>query len=324
MTLARRRFLQFAAGAAALSMMSRVSSAADYPTRPVHIIVGLPAGTATDTIARLLSERLSKRLGQPVIIDNRAGASTSIATEAVVRASPDGYTLLLANVVNATNATFHPNLNFDFIRDIAPVSSIARAAFVMEVTPSLPAKTVPEFIAYAKANPRRLMMASGGNGTMNHVAGELFKTMAVIDLVHVPYSRGNPMPDLLSGQVQVYFGPIPGSIGFIRDGTLRALAVTTATRSDALPDIPAVSEFLPGYEASAWYGIGAPKGTPAEIVSRLNKEINASLADPTFKARLADLASTALPGSPDDFGKLIASDTEKWANVIRTAGIKPE
>jgi tripartite-type tricarboxylate transporter receptor subunit TctC len=324
MALSRRRFLQLAVGAAALPVMSRVASAADYPTRPVHIIVALPAGTATDTIARLVGQRLSKRLGQPVIINNRPGAGTNIGTEDVVRAPPDGYTLLLANVANATNATLYANhLNFDFVRDITPIAPIARTPFVMEVNPSVPAKTVPEFIAYAKANPHRLTMASGGAGSMNHVAGVLFETQTGIEMVHVPY-RSNLMPDLLSGQTQVFFGPIPGSIGFIRNGKLRALAVTTATRSDVLPDIPAVSEFVPGYEASGWYGIGAPKGTPADIINKLNEEINASLADPTFKARLADLGGTVLSGSPDDFGRLIAGDTEKWAKVIRTAGIKPE
>lgn len=293
------------------------------PSRPVHIIVGLGPGTATDTIARLVGQRLSERLGQPIIIDNRSGAGTNIATEFVVRAPPDGYTLLLASVINATNATLYANLNFNFVRDIAPVAAIARAPFVVEVTPSFPAKTIPEFIAHAKANPRRVIMALGGIGTMNHIAGELFKALAAIDMVHVPY-RSNPMPDLLSGQAKVYFGPISGSIGFVRDGKLRALAVTTATRSDALPDIPAVCEFLPGYDASGWFGIGAPKDTPVEIINRLNKEINASLVDPALKARLADLGSTVLPGSPDDFGSLIAKDTEKWAKVVRTADIKPE
>jgi tripartite-type tricarboxylate transporter receptor subunit TctC len=288
-------------------------------------MVGFPAGGPNDIIARLIGQWLSERLGQPFVIENKPGAATNIATEAVVKAPPDGHTLLLASTTNAVNATLYDNLNFNFIRDIAPVATIARNPFVMLVHPSVPAKTVPEFIAYAKANPGKLNMASPGTGTAPHLAGELFKVMTGVNMVHVPY-RGQALalPDLLAGQVQVYYGPTPGLIEYIGAGKVRALAVTTATRSEALPDIPTVGDFLPGYEATAWYGIGVPRSTPAEIIDKLNKEINAGLADPRLRARLADLSGTVLAGSPADFGKLIADETEKWGKVIKFAGIKPE
>jgi tripartite-type tricarboxylate transporter receptor subunit TctC len=325
MKLPRRTFLHLAAGAAALPAVSRTAKAQAYPTRPVRIMVGFPAGGLNDIIARLIGQWLSERLGQPFVIENKPGAATNIATEAVVKAPPDGHTLLLASTTNAVNATLYDNLNFNFIRDIAPVATIARNPFVMLVHPSVPAKTVPEFIAYAKANPGKLNMASPGTGTAPHLAGELFKVMTGVNMVHVPY-RGQALalPDLLAGQVQVYFGPTPGLIEYIGAGKVRALAVTTATRSEALPDIPTVGDFLPGYEATAWYGIGVPRSTPAEIIDKLNKEINAGLADPRLRARLADLGGTVLAGSPADFGKLIADETEKWGKVIKFAGIKPE
>jgi tripartite-type tricarboxylate transporter receptor subunit TctC len=324
MKLPRRTFLHLAAGAAALPAVSRTAKAQAYPTRPVRIMVGFPAGGPNDIIARLIGQWLSERLGQPFVIENKPGAATNIATEAVVKAPPDGHTLLLASTTNAVNATLYDNLNFNFIRDIAPVATIARNPFVMLVHPSVPAKTVPEFIAYAKANPGKLNMASPGTGTAPHLAGELFKVMTGVNMVHVPY-RGQALalPDLLAGQVQVYYGPTPGLIEYIGAGKVRALAVTTATRSEALPDIPTVGDFLPGYEATAWYGIGVPRSTPAEIIDKLNKEINAGLADPRLRARLADLSGTVLAGSPADFGKLIADETEKWGKVIKFAGIKP-
>jgi tripartite-type tricarboxylate transporter receptor subunit TctC len=310
-----RQFLHLAAGAVALPALSRIAKAQAYPTRPVRLIVGFPAGGPSDIVARLIGQWLSERLGQPIVIENRPGAGTNIATEAVAKAAPDGYTLLLATSTNAFNATLYDNLNFNFVQDITPVASIVRVPLVMEVNPAVPARTVPEFIAYAKANPGKLNMASGGNGTSDHVCGELFKMMAGIDMVHVPYRGGAPaLTDLLGGQVQVLFDPIPASIGYIRTGKLRALAVTTATRSDALPDIPTVAEFVPGYEASTWYGVGAPKKTPAEIINKLNKEINASLADPKLTARLADLGTTALAASPADFAKLIADETDKLSD----------
>ena len=325
MTLPRRQFLHLAAGAAALPAVSRFAWAQTYPSRPVRMIVGFAAGGATDILARLIGQWLSERLGQPFVIENRPGAGSNIATEAVVRAPPDGYTLLLVGSPNAINATLYDKLNFNFIRDIAPVASIIRGALVMVVHPSVPAKTVPEFIAYAKANPGKINMASGGIGGITHIAGELFKMMAGVDMVHVPYRGVAPaLTDLLGGQVQVIFANLAPSIEYIRAGKLRALAVTTATRSEALPDIPTVGEFVPGYEASSWFGVGAPKNTPAEIVDKLNKEINAGLADPKIKARLADLGGTVLGGSPADFGKLIAEETEKWGKVIRAANIKPE
>jgi tripartite-type tricarboxylate transporter receptor subunit TctC len=325
MKLPRRRFLQLAAGACALPAFSRVASAEAYPTRPVHLIVGTPAGGGMDIVARPMGRWLSERLGQTFVIDNRPGAATNIATELVARASADGYTLLFVTALNAANVTLYDNLNFNFIRDIAPVASIDRLPFVVQVNPSVPANTLPEFIAYAKANPGKINFASGGIGSTQHVAGELFNMMAGVKMVHVPYRGEAPaLTDLLGGQVQVYFGPIASSIEHIRAGKLRALAVTTETRLELLPDIPTVGEFVPGYEASGWQGIGAPKNTPAEIIEKLNKAINAALADREMKARLADLGATILVGSPADFGKLIADDTEKWAKVIKFAGIKPQ
>jgi tripartite-type tricarboxylate transporter receptor subunit TctC len=291
----------------------------------VRLIVPLAAGGATDIVARLMAQWLSEQLGQPFVIDNRPGGGTNIGTEAVVRASPDGYTFLMASTANAINATLYDKLNFNFIRDIAPVATISRNTLVMVVHPSLPVKTVPEFIAYAKANPRKLNMASPGNGSPNHVSGELFKMMTGVDMVHVPYRSGGPaLTDLLGGQIQVMFPATVSSIEYVRSGRLRALAVTAATRSDELPDIPTVAEFVPGYEASNWFGVCAPSATPAEIVEKLNKEINAGLADPKTKARLAELGGIILSSSPAYFGKLIADDTEKWAKVIKSAGIKPE
>jgi tripartite-type tricarboxylate transporter receptor subunit TctC len=322
----RRQFLHLAAGATALPAVSRIAWAQAYPTRPVRLIVGSAPGGGADIVARLVAQWLSERIGQSFIIDNRPGAATNIGTEAVVRAPPDGYTLLMVGPANAINATLYERLNYNFIRDIAPVAGLTRDPMVMEVNPSLPVKTVPEFIAYAKANPGKLNMGSSGIGAPSHMAGVLFKTMTGVDLVHVPY-RGNApaLIDLLSGQVQVYLSGTVSSIEYIRAGKLRALAVTTATRWEGLPDIPAVGEFVPGYEASTWYGLGAPKNTPAEIVEKLNKEINAILADPTMKARLVnDLGGTVLTGSPADFGKFIAEETEKWGKVIRAANIKPE
>ncbi len=326
MKLPRRSFLHLAAGAAALPAVSRIASAQTYPSRPVRIIVGFAAGGGDDILARLMAQWLSERLGQPFIIENRPGAGTNIATEAVVRASPDGYTLLLVAPPAAINAALYDKLNFNFIRDILPVGGIVRQANVMVVNPSLPAKTVPEFIAYAKANPGKINMASGGNGTMSHVAGELFKMMTGVDMVHVPYRSGGgaALTDLLGGQVQVFFSPVAASMAFIKAGKLRSLAVTTAVRSESLPNLPTVGDFVPGYEAGGWEGVGAPKNTSAEIIDRLNKEINAALADPMMRARLADLGGMVLPGSPSDFGKLVAEETEKWGKVVKFAGIKPE
>src|SRR5262249_32343201 len=323
MNLPRRAFLHLAACATALPAVSRVAWAQAYPTRPVRIIVGFAAGGGTDITARLVGQWLSERLGPQIIIDNPPGAGSNIATEAVVRAASDGYTLLLVTAANAINATLYEKLNF--IRDIAPVVGIMRVPNVMVVHPSLPAKTVPEFITYAKGNPGKIGMASGGMGTTGHLSGELFKMMTGVDMVHVPYRGQAPaLTDLLAGQVQVYFNSPPASIEYIKAGTPRALAVTTATRSETLPDIPTVGEFVPGYEASQWFGIGAPKNTPTEIVDKLNNEINAGLADPKMKARLAELGGTALAGSSADFRKLIADETEKWGKVIRAANIKPE
>jgi tripartite-type tricarboxylate transporter receptor subunit TctC len=323
MKLPRRRFLHLAAGAAALPAVSRVAMAQAYPARPVRMIVGYPAGNAPDIIARLMGQWLSERLGQQFVIENRPGFGGNIGTEIVVRSPPDGYTLLLPVSTNAVNATLYANLNFNFIRDIAPVASVANAPFVMVVTPSFPAKTVPEFIAYAKLNPSKINMASGGNGTAPHIFGELFMSMTGVHLVHVPY-RGAYMPDLLAGQVQVVFGPIAQSVELVRTGRLRALAVTTAKRLEVLPDVPSVDEFVPGYEAVGWYGIGVPKNTPAEIIDKLNEATNAGLADPKIKARLADLGVSPMPRTPAEFGKFIACETEKWGKVIRAANITPE
>ena len=323
MKLPRRQFLHLAASAAALPIVSRIARAQTYPSRPVRLIVGYAPGGGTDIAARLMGQWLSERLGQPFIIENRPGAGGNIATEAVVRAPADGDTLLLVSLANATNATLYDELNYNFIRDIAPVAGIIRVPNLMVVNPVVPVKTVPEFIAYAKAHPGKINMASAGNGSPPHVAGELFKMMAGVNMQHVPYrSGGAALTDLLGGQVQVTFESTSSSIEYVRTGKLRALAVTTSTRSEALPDIPTVSEFVPGYEASSWYGIGAPKTTPAEIVNKLNKEINAGLADPKIKTRFADLGGMALSGSPADFGKLIADETEKWGKVIRAANIK--
>jgi tripartite-type tricarboxylate transporter receptor subunit TctC len=324
MKLLRRQFLHLAAGAVALPAVSRIALALDYPTRPVHVIVGYPPGSGPDIEARLIGQWLSERLGQPFIIENRPGAASNLATEAVVHAPADGYTLLLVASANASNATLYDKLSFNFIRDITPVASIMRAPFVMQVNPSFPAKSVPEFVAYAKANPRKINMASSGNGTLPHVCGELFKMMTGIDMVHVPYRGGAPaMVDLMSGQVQVGFSVVTETIEHIKSGKLRALAVTTAARSEVLPDVPTISEFVPGYEASAWVGIGAPSNTPAEIIEKLNADINAGLTDPKLKARFAELGATVFVGSPADFGRFIADETEKWAKVVKFAGIKP-
>jgi tripartite-type tricarboxylate transporter receptor subunit TctC len=324
MKLPRRKFLHLAAGAAALPFAPHVARAQAYPSRPVRIVAGFPAGSAPDILSRLIGEWLSERLGQPFVIENRLGAAGNIATEAVVRASPDGHTLLLVVTANAISATLYDKLNFNFIRDIAPVGSIYRVPLVMEVNPSLPIKTVPEFIAYAKANPGKLSFASTGNGSTPHVSAELFKAMTGVNMVHVPY-RGSPqaITDLLGGQVQVMFDILAASIEHIRSARLQALAVTTMARQEILPDVPTVGEFVAGYEASGWAGLGVPRDKPTEIVEKLNGEINAALADPKIKARLADLGGTVLPGSPADFGKLIANETEKWGKVIRAANIKP-
>jgi tripartite-type tricarboxylate transporter receptor subunit TctC len=325
MKLPRRNFLHLVAGAAALTAVSRITWAQAYPARPVRIVVGFAPAGASDIAARLMGQWLSERLGQQFIIENRTGAGGNIGTETVVRASADGYTLLLAGSNDAINATLYDKLSFNFIRDIAPVAGIVRVPNIMVLTLSVPANTVPEFIAYAKANPSKISMASAGTGTPNHMSGELFKMMSGIKMVHVPYRGGGPaLTDLLAGQVQVTFSPMSTSIGYIRAGKLRALAVTTAMRSEVLPDVPTVAEFMPGYEASTWAGVGVPKDTPAEIVDKLNKEVNAALDDPKMKARLADLGGVALPGSPTEFEKLIADETEKWGKVIRAANIKPE
>jgi tripartite-type tricarboxylate transporter receptor subunit TctC len=321
----RRTFLRLAAGAAALPVASRIASAQTYPSRPVHWIVGFAPGGGYDIVARLMGQWLQERLGQPFIIDNRPGAGTNIATEAVVNARPDGYTLLLAGLPNASNASMFSKLNFNFIRDIAPVAGIMRVPYVMVVNPSVPAKTVPEFITYAKANSDKINMASAGTGSGSHLAGELFKRMAGVTLVHVPFRGNEPaLTALLGGQVEVLFPSLPPTIEYIKTGKLRGLAVTSAMRSETLTDVPTVGEFVPGYEVSAWYGVGAPKGTPTEVINKINKEINAGLADPKLKTRLADLGGIAIAGSPADFGKLIADETEKWDRVVRAAKIKAD
>jgi len=323
MKLPRRKFLHLAAGAAAFPAMPGIASALDYPTRPARIIVGYAAAGPTDIAGRLVGQWLSQRLGQQFIVENRPGAGSNIGTELVVQAAPDGYTLLLVNTTNAINTTLYDKLNFNFIRDIAPIASLMRTTNGVLVNPSSPAKTIPEFIAYAKANPGKINMASNGIGSAGHIAGELFERMTGVDMVHVPY-RGSYLPDLIGGQTQVTFSPIPTSIEQIRAGKLRALAVTSAMRSEALPDIPTVGESVPGYEASGWLGFGAPKNTPTEIIDKLNKEVNAGLADSKIKAHLTDLGGIAFASSPADFGKLIADETEKWGKVIREAGIKAE
>jgi tripartite-type tricarboxylate transporter receptor subunit TctC len=321
----RRRFLHLATGAAALPALSRFAWAQTYPAQPVRIIVGFGPGGVSDILARLIGQWLSERFDRPFIVDNRPGGGTNIATETVARAPADGYTLLWLTSSNAINATLYEKLNFDFIRDIAPVASIVLVPSVMAVNSEFPTKTVPEFIAYAKANPGKINMGAAGPGSSTHIFGELFKMMAGVDLVPVQYRSSAPvLTDLMAGQVQVTFGPLGASIEYIKTGRLRALAVTEATRSETLPDVPTVGEFVPGYEASLWQGIGAPKSTPPEIIDRLNKEINAALAEPRIKARLADIGSTPFAQSPGDFAKLIASDTEKWGKVIRAANIKAE
>ncbi len=320
----RRQFLRLAAGATALPVLSRAASAQAYPTRPVRWIVAAGPGSSPDIVARLVGQRLSERLGQPIIVDNRPGGGGNIGTQAVVNAPPDGYTLLFVTNANAINATLYEKLNYNFIRDIAPVAPIVRVPFVMLVNPSLPAKTVPEFIAYAKANASKLTMASAGIGTVSHVAAELFKMMTGVNVLTVPYRTGPPaLTDLIAGHVQVMFDTLPSSIEHIRTGKLRALAMVAPTRSELLPDIPTITDFVPGYEASAMFGIGAPRNTPTEIVGRLNKEINALLAEPEIGARFADIG-TKVALSPAEYGKLIADETEKWAKVVKFAGIKPE
>jgi tripartite-type tricarboxylate transporter receptor subunit TctC len=314
-----------AAGTAVLPTVSQIAHAESYPNRPVRLVVGFAPGGGNDITARLMGQWLSERLGQPFVIENRPGAGTNVATEAVVNAGPDGYTILFVAPSAAINATLYEKLNFNFIRDLAPIAGIMRIPNVMVVNPSVPARTVPEFIAYAKANPGKINVASPGVGTSVHLSAELFKMMTGVDMVHVAYKGSAPsLTDLLGGQVQVSFATMPASIEFIRTGKLRALAVTTATRSPVLPEVPTVGEFVPGYEVSTWYGLCARMGTPAEVIDKINKEINAGLADPTIKARLADLGGVTIAGSPGDFGRLIADETEKWAKVIRAANIKPD
>ena len=325
MNLPRRRFLHLAAGAAALPAVSRIARAQSYPTRPVRVVVGFAAGSTSDICARLMAQWLSERLGQQFIVENRPGAGANIATEAVVKSAADGYTLLMVAPVAAINATLYEKLNYNFLRDTVSVAGVVRVPNVVEVNPSLPVKTVPELIAYAKAHPRSLSFASAGVGTASHLAGEMFKSMAGVDIQHVPYRGDGPaMTDLVGGQVQIGFATMIASLGHIRADRLRALAVTTTQRSDALPDIPTVSDFLPGYEASSWFGLAAPKGTPAEIIASLNKQANAGLADPKIKSVLTGMGGMLLAGPPGDFGKLIADETEKWAKVIRFAGIKAQ
>ena len=325
MTSQRRRFLKLALAAAAAPALPRTAAALDYPTRPVRVIVAVAAGGGADIVARVIGQWLSERLGQQFIVENRPGGGTNIGTEMVARAPGDGYTLLLVNLTHAINATLYEKLNYNFVRDIAPVGGIIGVSNVVEIHPSVPAKSMPEFIAYAKANPGKINMGSAGNGSSSHMAGELFKMLAGVDLTHVPYrGQGPAMTDLLGGQLQVIFATTPGTTEYVRIGKLRALAVTTATRADALPEVPPLADFVPGYEASQWYGIGAPKSTPAEIVDRLNHEINAALVDAKMKARLADLGGTVLPGAPADFGKLIAEEVEKWGKVVKFSGLKAE
>ena len=317
----RRHFLHLAAATAALPAAAGNALALDYPTRPTRIIVGFPAGNASDIVARLTAQRLSDHLGESFVVENRPGAGGNIGTEAVVKSAPDGYTLLLVSPSTTTNASLYNNLNFNFLRDIAPVAGIGLAPYVMVVNPSFPAKSVPEFITYAKANPGKINMASSGNGSLSHMCGALFMAMTGIKMVHVPY-RASFLPDLLAGQVQVVFSPISQTISYIQSGKLRALAVTTATRQTALADLPTVAEFVPGYEASGWYGLGAPQGTPTEIIDKLNKEIGAGLDDPKMKAQLADVGAVPMPMTPAAFGNYLAAETEKWRKVIKAADIK--
>ncbi len=326
MQLPRRRFLRMAAGAAALPAVSSIARAQSYPTKPVRMIIGYPPGGSADITARLTGQWLSERLGQPVVVESRPGAATNLATEAVVRAAPDGYTLLLVAPANAINATLYENkLSFDSLRDLVPVAGIIRFPNVVVVNPSLPIKTIPELIAYAKANPGKLNMASSGNGSTIHMSGELFKMLTGISMVHVPYRGGAPaLTDLMGGQVQVMFDNVPTSAEHIKAGKLRGLAVTSTARSEVLPDLPTVADFLPGYEASAWYGLGAPKGTPDEVIDKVNKAMNAILADPKSQARFKELGASLLPGSPADFGKLLAEETEKWGKVVKFSGAKPD
>jgi tripartite-type tricarboxylate transporter receptor subunit TctC len=323
--LLRRHFLKLAAGAASAAVLPRLAAALDYPTRPVRIVAGFSAGGGVDITARLIGQWLGGRLGQSFITENRLGAGGNIGTEAVVNAAPDGYTLLLATVPNAVNASLYEKLNFNFIRDIAAVAGIIRVPMVILLNPSVPAKTVPELIAYAKANPGKVNMASAGNGSAPHLAGELFKMMAGVDLVHIPYrGQGPALTDLLGGQVQVLFATTPGTTEYISSGKLRALAVTSATRAEMLPELPPIGDFVPGYDTSQWYGLCAPGKTPPEIVGKLNREVNAGIADPGMKAKLAAIGGEPLPGSPADFAKLIAEETDKWARVVRAAGLKAE
>jgi tripartite-type tricarboxylate transporter receptor subunit TctC len=325
MKLPRRRFLHLAAGAAALPAASLIAGAQAYPSRPARIVVPFAAGGSTDISARLIGQWLSERLGQQFVIENRPGAGSNIGTEVVVNAPPDGYTLLLVGASSAINATLYEKLNFSFLRDITSVSGINSVPFIMAVHPSFPAKTVSEFIAYARANPGKVNMASGGNGTAGHLSGELFKLLTGLNMAHVPYRGEAPaLTDMLAGHVQAMFGTMPASIEYVRAGKLRPLAVTSARRSELLPDLPTVGDFVPGYETSAWQGVGAPKSTSVEIIDRLNKEINAGLADPKIKARVADMGGTVLAGSPADFGKLIADETEKWGKVVKFSGAKPD
>src|SRR4051812_22113618 len=325
MTFHRRGILRLAASAIAVPALLRAASAQTYPNRSVRLIIGYTPGGSADLTARLMAQWLSERLGQSFVVESRPGAGTNIATEAVVHAPPDGYTLLLVAPANAINASLYDKMNHNFLRDIVPVAGINRFANVMEVNPSVPAKTVPEFIAYAEANPGKLNMASSGNGSTIHVSGELFKMMTGVNMIHVPYRGGAPaLTDLLAGQVQVMFDNVPTSIEHIRTGRLRGLAVTSETRLDALPDLPTVADFVPGYESSAWYGLGAPKNTPAEIIDRLNKEINAMLVDPRMMTRIAEMGATRIAGTPPDFGKLVAEETEKWGKVVRFAGAKAD
>jgi len=325
MKVHRREVLSFAGAAVAAPFVSRCAAAQSYPTRPVHLVVGFPPGGPADIFSRLMGQWLSDRLGQQFVIENRPGAGSNIATEAVARAPADGYTLLQVGPPHAINATLYDKLNYDFIRDIAPIACMVRSPNVMEVNPSVPTKTVPEFIAYAKSNPGKINMASSGNGTVTHVAGELFKMITGIDIVHVPYRGSTPaLTDLLGGQVQVMFDNVPSSIELIRAGKLRPIAVTQSTRFAGLPEIPTVSEFLPSYEASSWFGIGAPKNTPASIVDKLNNEINAGLADPKIRAKIGELGGTVLGGSAADFGRLVAEETDKWGKVVKFSGAKPD